>query len=62
MENINVPIFDSVLMSRAAFQEMFLRGQVPRQFKPGSNEAQNLSAITRELVGKIEEIAKEQAA
>jgi chromosome partitioning protein len=62
MENINVSIFDSVLMNRAAFQEMFLRGQVPRQFKPGSSEAQNLSAITRELVGKIEQIAKEQAA
>jgi chromosome partitioning protein len=62
LENINVPIFDSVLMNRAAFQEMFLRGQVPRQFKPGSSEAQNLSAITRELAGKLEEIAKEQAA
>ena len=62
MENIDVPIFESVLMNRAAFQEMFLRGEVPRQFKPGSREAENLSAITRELIGKIEEIAKEQAA
>ena len=48
-------------MNRAAFQEMFLRGQVPRQFKPDGNEAKNLSAITRELIGKIEQIAKEQA-
>ena len=62
MENIDVPIFESVLMNRAAFQEMFLRGQVPRQFKPSGREAQNLSAITAELVGKIEEIAKDQAA
>jgi chromosome partitioning protein len=62
MENIDVPIFDSVLMNRAAFQEMFLRGQVPRQFKPGGSEAKNLSAITGELVSKIEQIAKEQAA
>lgn len=61
-ENIKVPIFQSVLMNRAAFQEMFLRGQVPRQFKPGGSEAQNLTAITRELIGKIEEIVKEQAA
>ena len=61
METIDVPIFESVLMNRAAFQEMFLRGQVPRQFKPGGNEAKNLSAITRELIGKIEQIAKEQA-
>jgi chromosome partitioning protein len=61
MENIDVPIFDSVLMNRAAFQEMFLRGQVPRQFKPGGTEAKNLGAITAELVGKIEQIAKAQA-
>ena len=61
METIDVPIFESVLMNRAAFQEMFLRGQVPRQFKPNGNEAKNLSAITRELIGKIEQIAKEQA-
>jgi hypothetical protein len=62
MENIDVPIFDSVLMNRAAFQEMFLRGQVPRQFKPGGSEAENLTAITGELVNKIEQIVKEQAA
>lgn len=62
MENIDVPIFESVLMNRAAFQEMFLRGQVPRQFKPGGREAENLSAITGELVGKLDEIAKKQAA
>jgi hypothetical protein len=62
MENIEVPIFESVLMNRAAFQEMFLRGQAPRQFKPSGNEARNLTAITAELVGKIEKIAKEQAA
>jgi chromosome partitioning protein len=61
METIDVPIFESVLMNRAAFQEMFLRGQVPRQFKPDGSEAKNLTAITRELVGKIEQIAKEQA-
>ncbi len=61
METIDVPIFEFVLMNRAAFQEMFLRGQVPRQFKPDGNEAKNLSAITRELIGKIEQIAKEQA-
>ena len=60
MENIDVPIFESVLMNRAAFQEMFLRGQVPRQFKPGGSEAKNLSQITTELVGKIERIASEQ--
>ena len=62
MENIDVPIFTSVLMNRAAYQEMFLRGQVPRQFKPGGSEAKNLSAITGELVGKIEQIAQHQAA
>lgn len=62
MENIDVPIFNSVLINRAAFQEMFLRGQVPRQFKPGGSEAKNLSVITGELVGKIKQIAKEQAA
>ena len=61
MENIDVPIFELVLMNRAAFQEMFLRGQVPRQFKPDGSEAKNLSAITRELIGKIEQIAKQQA-
>jgi chromosome partitioning protein len=62
MENIDVPIFESVLMNRAAFQEMFLRGQVPRQFKPAGNEAQNLGAITAELLTKLEQIAKQQQA
>lgn len=62
MENIDVPIFDAVLMNRAAFQEMFLRGQVPRQFKPDGTEAKNLTAITAELVGKIEQIAQQQSA
>jgi chromosome partitioning protein len=61
MENIKVPIFESVLMNRAAFQEMFLRGQVPQQFKPDGTEAKNLTAITAELIGKIEQIAKEQS-
>lgn len=62
MENIDVPIFESALMNRAAFQEMFLRGEVPRQFKPGGSEAKNLSTITRELVGEIEQIAQQQSA
>jgi chromosome partitioning protein len=62
MENIEVPIFRSVLLNRASFQEMFLRGQVPRQFKPDSGEARNLAEITGELIGKIEQIAKDQAA
>jgi hypothetical protein len=62
MEDIGVPIFESVLMNRAAFQEMFLRGEVPRQFKPGGTEAQNLGAITAELVSKLEQIAKQQKA
>jgi chromosome partitioning protein len=62
MENIEVPIFATTLMNRALFQEMFLRAQVPRQFQPGGSEAKNLSAITEELVGKLEKIAKEQAA
>jgi chromosome partitioning protein len=62
MENIDVPIFESTLMNRAAFQEMFLRNEVPRQFKPDGPEAGNLSAITSELVKKLETIAKEKAA
>ena len=62
MENIEVPTFATTLMNRALFQEMFLRAQVPRQFKPGESEAKNLSAITEELVGKLEKIAQEQAA
>jgi outer membrane murein-binding lipoprotein Lpp len=35
---------------------------VPRQFKPGGNEAQNLGAITAELLTKLEQIAKQQQA
>jgi chromosome partitioning protein len=62
MENLEVPIFASELMHRAAFQEMFLRNEVPRQFKPNGPEADNLSAITQELITKLETIGKEQAA
>ena len=62
MENIDVPIFESVLINRTAFQEMFLRGQVPRQFKPSGSAAQNLGRITAELVSKLDQIAKQQQA
>lgn len=62
MEKLEVPIFESVLNNRIAFQEMFLRGQVPRQFKPDGSEAKNLHAITTELVAKLEEIARQQEA
>ena len=63
MEGLNLPIFETTLMRRAAFQEMFLRAEVPRQFKSGGvTEAANLSAITAELVQNLERIAEEKAA
>jgi len=47
MENVDVPIFRSVLMNRSAFQEMFLRGQVTQLGLPAWPRGSWLSPVTK---------------
>ncbi len=47
------------MMERAAFREIHITGKVPRQLDPNSNAAQNVTAVTVEL---LEHIARLRAA
>lgn len=51
----DVPILRTFLMERAAFREIHITGQVPRQTDPGCNAARNVAALACEV---LEQIAK----
>jgi len=44
-------------MQRAALAEFHLTGKVPRQIDPNSAAAQNVAAVTAELLTKLEQLA-----
>jgi chromosome partitioning protein len=48
-----IPAFDTCLMERTAYREMFLTGEPPRLATPGSPAAQNLRAISAELIARL---------
>jgi chromosome partitioning protein len=54
----NVPVFQSSLMERAAFRELHLTGQVPRQTSPISSLTVNVQSITRELLANLERMTE----
>jgi chromosome partitioning protein len=49
----HIPILRNVMMERAAFREIHITGQVPRQIDPKGSAAQNVAAITAELLEQI---------
>jgi chromosome partitioning protein len=57
VEARGIPIFKSALMQRAALAEFHLTGKVPRQIDPNSAAAQNVAAVTAELLTKLEQLA-----
>ena len=57
VEARGIPIFKSALMQRAALAEFHLTGKVPRQTDPNSGAAQNIAAVTAELLAKLEQLA-----
>jgi chromosome partitioning protein len=56
VEGRGIPIFKSALMQRAALAEFHLTGKVPRQTDPNSGAAQNIAAVTAELLTKLEQL------
>lgn len=57
VEGKGLPVFRSALMERAAFRELHMTGQMPRQVAPGSGAALNVSAIAAELLAHLEKLA-----
>jgi chromosome partitioning protein len=46
-------MFTTALVERAAFRELHLTGQTPRQTDPKSAAAANVAAITQELLTRL---------
>ena len=57
VEGKNLPVFCSQHKELSAFREIHLTGQVPRQTDPTSAAAQNIKAITSELLINLEKLA-----
>jgi chromosome partitioning protein len=45
------------MLQRAALAEFHLTGKVPRQTDPNGTAAQNIAAVTSELLSKLEQLA-----
>ena len=52
----NVPILKCVLMERAAYTSIHITGKVPRQVDPKGMAAANVTALTAEILGRIQAI------
>ncbi|MBV9577399.1 MAG: ParA family protein [Chloroflexi bacterium] len=53
-----VPTLKTMLMERAAFRELHITGQVPRQIDPNGSAAANVAAFTTELLQTIATLAE----
>lgn len=58
LEQTGVPFFTAQQRELAAFREMHVTGRTPREVAPQSPAAQNVAAITAELLGKLENLAR----
>ena len=58
LEGQGLPILKSVLMERAAFREMYITGQVPRQTDPTGGPAANISALAVEVMERLKQLAE----
>ena len=56
VEERGVPIFKTAMMQRAALAEFHLTGKVPRQVDPNGSAAQNIAAVTSELLANLEQL------
>ncbi len=53
LEGQGLPMLAATLMERAAFREMHISGEVPRQSDPGGAPAANVAALTREVLDRL---------
>jgi chromosome partitioning protein len=58
VEGQGVVILKSALMERAAFREIHITGQVPRQIDPNSGPSVNVSALAVEVLDRLKELAE----
>ena len=58
LDGQNVTILKSVLMERAAFREIHITGQVPRQIDPNSGPSANISSLTVEVLDRLKRLAE----
>lgn len=58
LEGQGLPILKSVLMERAAFREMHITGQVPRQADPSGGPAANIRAVATEVLDRLKQLAE----
>jgi chromosome partitioning protein len=61
VEEKELPVFGTALLERAVFRELHLTGQAPRQTDPTSAAAANVSAITQELLTRLENLQEAAA-
>ena len=57
VEGRRLPVFSAQLKELAAFRELHITGQAPRQVDGRSGATQNVSAITAELLSNFEKLA-----
>jgi chromosome partitioning protein len=57
IEGKGVPVFTCAMMQRSALAEFHLTGKLPRQTDPNGRAAENVAAITAELVASLEKLA-----
>lgn len=57
----DLPVFSTALLERAAFRELHLTGKTPRQVDPKGATAANVSAITQELLTRLESLQEAAA-
>ncbi len=62
LEGQGVNILKTVLMERAAFREIHITGQVPRQVDPASSASANISAMAGEILNRLKSIVGGAAA
>jgi len=58
LEGQGVGILKSALMERAAFRELHITGQVPRQADRGGAAAANVTALAAEVLGRLRALAE----
>jgi chromosome partitioning protein len=58
LEGQEVPILKSALMERAAFREIHITGQVPRQVEPNGSAATNVTALCAEVLSRLHALAE----
>ena len=61
VEGRRLPVFATALLERAAFRELHVTGQVPRQADPQGAAAANVRAITEELLSRIAALTEDAA-